>query len=187
MLAALRWWIGWVAAGGSFIGVTCAVLTILLSREASSRESVKSKKLEEQLCLAINEAERAGGLAKQLKEEVTPRTLSREQTVNLTEALRGFASPVFMECDHLNIEASAYALEFRYLFTQASIPVPTFERTQYPDGRGPRGLGIIVRSDSFVEAGDKLKALMEGCGLSVSGPVVDLSRPNTLTLVIGRK
>jgi hypothetical protein len=81
-LSIFRWWVSWFAAGGSCVGVVCAVLTIFSTLEATRRSAAK-------LTAAEQQAKDANALAQKLELAARPRSLTPEQVVNFVAALGG--------------------------------------------------------------------------------------------------
>ena len=130
-LSAFRLWVSWIAVGGSGIGVACAVLTVLSTKETTRRSSLKASEVEASLLetkLKLAESERetkdAHRLATEAKSAGMPRTITQAQCDLLMSVLRPIPKgKVLVKANMLDTEAEAHAKQLGYVLVAAGFEV----------------------------------------------------------------
>ncbi|HEV7401848.1 MAG TPA: hypothetical protein VGO11_02935 [Chthoniobacteraceae bacterium] len=149
-LSSFRWWVSWIAAGGSGVGVACAVLTILATRETSRRDSTKadataSALLDTQTKLAAAElsSREARALVDQLEIKQRARQITPPQAVSILTLLQRFQPiPIVVEYAETDSEATQFAASLEAAFKAAGYAVAMKRVTLIGD---PPGLYLGVR------------------------------------------
>lgn len=130
-LSAFRLWVSWIAVGGSGIGVACAVLTVLSTKETTRRSSLKASEVEASLLdtkLKLAESERetkeAHRLATEAKSAGMPRTLTQSQYDILLPLLRSIPKgKVLVKANLFDTEAEVYAKQLEAILAASGIEV----------------------------------------------------------------
>lgn len=127
ILSSIRWWVGWVAVGGTTVGLACTVLTIFITRETSARSSRKTSEIEaalsdtkDKLVIAEKNAEDAWKLSQKTHAASLERSLSEEQKAKLIGVLSTIPKgKIIVKSNLLDSETEAFAEQIKEALVSA--------------------------------------------------------------------
>lgn len=180
-LSTFRWWVSWIAAGGSGIGVICAMLTIFSTRESNRRSSAKADDMattlqatQTKLTAAETDARMAHELARKVDLAAQPRRLTHEQKQSLTASLNAIPakSKIFICAGILDAESVTFGEDIEALLKSAGFEV-YFPKQLESDASltvGPPGLHIVLKDPKGPNpTAAKLQKCFMAAGLQMPG------------------
>lgn len=196
-LSAFRLWVSWIAVGGSGIGVVCAVLTVLSTREATRRSGVRADAVEAKLGEAENklakseqETKEAYRIAQEARIAGLSRELSPEQRILLTTSLAGVPKGrVLVKGDLTDTEAGSYAKQIELLLREVGVEVIEQGYTGLIS-LGTPGVSLLVNDDKAPPPhAEPIINCFTAAGIKMQGRVVESAEfPKDVVLIwVSRK